>query len=776
MKADTFLSLSLTAAFSAALLVTVSGPALAASAGSPPATAEKSAGLNGDGISTVRIEGNQRIESSTIQSYLGLRPGSPFQQSDIDAALKRLFATGFFADVKLLRSGGDLVVRVVENPVINRIAFEGNDRIETEDLEKELELKPRAIYTRTKVQNDVKRVLDIYRRSGRYSARIEPKVIALDQNRVDLVFEVEEGAVARVEKITFVGNKAFSERALTKAIRTEETRWYKFLTDDDKYDPDRLLYDQEMLRRLYVSQGYADFQVKSAHAELTPEKNAFLITFVIEEGDPYQFGSVAVESELKGAEKPDLTPVITTQEGEMYDATKVEDSIDAMVKELGNLGYAFVDVNPKVKRNKEARKIDLTYVIQPGPRVYVERIAISGNVRTLDEVIRREFRIAEGDPYNTSKIARSEQRLKNLGFFETVKITNEPGSAPDRTVVNVEVEEKSTGEINIGAGYSTTDGVLGDFGIRETNLLGRGQDLRFRTTYASRRKQAEISFTEPFFLNRELAAGFDVFRSQQEFLRESSHNIDSKGFILRAAYALKEKLQHSVNYTLRENDITDVRADASRFIRDQAGKNSTSAVGHALTYDDRNNKFDPTDGYYLRFSQDLAGLGGESKYVRHEVKGSYYYPVAKQWTLGFAASGGHIFGLGEDVRINDRFFIGGQDLRGFRTAGIGPRDRTTRDALGGNVYYTGSSELRFPLGLPDELGIMGAAFVDAGNLWHVEETGPDVFDSDSLRAAAGVGVSWSSPFGPIRVDFSHPFMKENLDRIENFRFSFGTRF
>ncbi len=728
-------------------------------------------------VGAVRIEGNQRVESSTILSYLGVRSGSQLKQSDIDGSLKNLYATGFFSDVKLLKSGNALVVRVVENPIVNKVAFEGNSTIETEDLEKEMGLKARSVYSRDKLQADVKRIIDIYRRSGRYNAVVEPKTIAQDQNRVDLVYEITEGATAHVEKINFVGNKKFSDSDLRKAVRTEETRWYKFFSDSDKYDPDRLQFDQELLRRYYINEGYADFQVKSAHAELSPKKDAFYITFVVDEGVQYKFGEVKVTSELKNGEKPDFSDLITSKSGKIYNASKVEETIDAMTKRLGDLGYAFVDIQPKLERDTPKQLANLTYVIKPGPRVYVERINVTGNVRTLDEVIRREFRVSEGDAYNNSKLQRSEQRLNNLGFFEKVDIKNEQGSAPDKTVVNVDVKEKSTGEVSIGAGFSTTDGVLGDFGVSEKNLLGRGQELRTRLTLAARRKQIELGFTEPYFLNRDIAAGFDIYRTKQDFLAQSSYNMDTKGFNLRSSYALQEKLQHSVNYTLRENNVTDVTPEASTYIKQQVGTNVNSAISQSFAYDDRNNKLDPSSGYYLRVTQEFAGLGGDSRYLKHDLKASYYYPITSKWRTSFIASSGYIFGMGgRDVRINDRFFVGGDDLRGFRNAGIGPRDTATRDSLGGNAYYTGTAELKFPLGLPEELGVSGAVFGDAGSLWKIDGSNVGVSESNAIRASAGVGILWTSPFGPIRVDFAHAFAKQDEDMTETMRFSFGTRF
>ncbi len=759
----------------AATLLVSASPVFAQDAGTLAAAAPTAS--TAGKIATIRIEGNQRVEARTIESYLGLAPGNGFSQEEIDLGLKNLFATGFFSDVKLLRTGNTLIVRVEENPVVSEVAFEGNDRVETKDLEKEVELQPRSIYSREKVQSDVKRILDIYRRGGRYTATVTPKIIRLDQNRVNIAYEISEGTVSRVEKITFLGNNTFSNSELTSAIRTEETRWYKFLTDNDRYDQDRLQYDQELLRRFYVNEGYADFEVKSAHAELSPKKDAFFITFVVDEGERYTFGDVKVESELPEGEAPDFSGVIVTKTDDTYNASLIEETVDAMTDELGNRGYAFVDIQPRMDKDPATRRANITYIIKPGPRVYVERINITGNVRTMDKVVRREFRLSEGDPYNTAKLQRSEQRINNLGFFEKVDIKNEPGSAPDKTVINVDVKEKSTGEVNIGAGYSTTDGVLGDFGIKENNLLGRGQELKTRLTLAARRKQIELGFTEPYFLNRELAAGFDIYRTRLDFIRESSYNIDTSGFNLRMGYTIAEKLRHSVTYSLRSNDINDVQPGASRFILDQVGKNVTSSLGHALTYDDRDNKLDPHKGYFLQLSEEVAGLGGDSKYLKHEVKGSYYYPIAKKWTFGVLGASGYVFGLnGENVRINDRFFLGGDDLRGFRNAGVGPRDLVTDDSLGGNAYYSGSAEMKFPLGLPEELGVSGAAFTDFGSLWEVDDSGTGIFDQNSVRLSVGFGVAWASPFGPIRVDFAHALAKEDADQTENIRFSFGTRF
>lgn len=729
-----------------------------------------------DVIQQIRIEGNQRIESRTILTYLGMKVGDEFDGRAISNALKSLFDTGFFADVKLLRKGDALIVRILENPVVNDITFEGNEHIETDDLQQELALKARSIYTKTQLQNDVKRVLDIYRRGGRYTATVEPKLIQRDQNRVDIVYEITEGTVARIEKITFIGNNFFASSELEGVIRSSENNWYQFLTEDDKYDPDRLLFDQELLRRYYSSQGFADFQVKSAHAELAPNKDEFYVTFVLDEGAQYNFGDITTSNTLEGSDNVDFSQFVTIQTGETYDANEIETIVESLTTELGNYGYAFVDIRPRLARKREEKIVDVTFEIKPGPRVYVERINIVGNVRTLDEVIRREFRLAEGDPFNASKLKRSEQRLNNINYFEKVVITNEPGSSPDKTIINVEVLEKSTGEINVGAGFSSTDGPLADFGIRENNLLGRGQQLRTRVTWANRRKQFEVGFTEPFFLNRELSAGFDLFRTEYDFSNESSYNLASQGGRLSLGYKLKEKLSHQLYYSYRDNDITDVNPLASLFIRNQEGRYRNSSVGHSLVYDDLNNILDPTSGYYASISQEFSGLGGDARYVKHEGRASYFYPIAKYWTWSIGASGGHLQGIGRDIHISDRFFIGGETIRGFENSGLGARDQATNDALGGNIFYAGTTELTFPLGLPEDLGFLGAAFFDAGSAWSVDDTGPGILDDSAPRATIGLGVSWKSPFGPIRIDLAHPIVKSDADITENFRFSFGTRF
>jgi outer membrane protein insertion porin family len=741
-----------------------------------PAYAQTAGG--GETVRRVVVQGNQRIEPSTVESYVTLRPGEPYDPAKVDQSIKNLFATGLFEDVQIEQDGDTVVVRVKENPIINRIAFEGNRRISEETLTSEVQLRPRVVYTKAGVQNAVNRILELYRRNGRYAAKVEPKIIELDQNRVDLVFEINEGPRTGVAGINFIGNKKFSDSTLRGVVQTRETAWFRLLTSDDTYDPDRMNYDQELLRRFYTSRGYADFQVVSAVAELTPDGKDFFITFTVEEGPQYKFGPVKLESKIKDLGTARLQPLVQTKAGQIFNSNQIEETVQKITEEVGKEGYAFAQIDPVQTKHDDTKTIDVTYQINEGPRVYVERIDIHGNVRTLDRVIRREFRLAEGDAFNTALLRRSQQNLRNLGYFETVDVKTLQGSAPDKVIIDVNVTEKSTGELSFGAGFSTADGVLGDIRLRERNLLGRGQDVSANVTLAQRRQYADVSFTEPYFLGRNLSAGFDIFWTQTDLQSESSFNEQNKGFTLRAGYPLTENLRHLVRYTLRDDTISNVDNSASVFIQDEEGSRLTSAVGQTFSYDRRDTRFLPSSGYYIKLDKDLAGLGGDNRYLRHEARIDYYYPFTPNVVLNLSVGGGFIFGYGgEKVHIANRFFIGGATLRGFAYGGIGPRDKDSDDALGGNEYYVGSAEVRFPLGLPSELKIFGRTFVDAGTLTGIDVHGPTLEnDNGKIRVGAGVGVSWLSPLGPLAIDLAEPVVKEDGDKTELFRLSFGTRF
>jgi outer membrane protein insertion porin family len=726
----------------------------------------------------IRINGAQRVEPATILNYLNLQTGQPLTDDVANEGLKNLFATGLFADVKMRQQGGVLLVDVAENPIINEIAFEGNNKIKDQELLADISLRPRQVYTKTKVQNDVSRIYQLYQRGGRFAVNIEPKIIELDQNRVNLVFEIVEGEVTAIKGIKFVGNSSFSDDALRAELSSKEERWYRFFASDDRYDEDRVKFDEELLRRFYLRNGYADFRVTSSNAELSEDKESFYITFSIEEGQRYKIGGISITSNLRGFDGNALRDDVTFVPGQWYNADSVQASVDGMSKRLGDLQYAFVDIDPDVQRNTADNSVLIDFNIGESPRVFVERIDISGNLRTIDKVIRREMLLVEGDPFSRSKLAKSEQRLRDMNYFESVKVETKPGSAPDKTVIEVKVAEQSTGELSIGAGFSTADGPLADFRIRERNLLGKGQDLTFATTLAGERTQFDASFTEPYFLDRDLAAGFDVFHVTRDLQDESSYDQRRTGGAVRMGYPLSEKWRQSWKYRFEQNEIMDVQATASRYIRDQEGERSTSAVSQRLTYDGRDSRMFPTEGLHSWWDVEGAGLGGDANYVSTSIGSNYYIPFFdKKLVFNILGETGLITGINdEDVQINERYFIGGDTLRGFERSGLGPRDTITNDALGGNYYYRGTLEASFPVGFPEEMGILGHAFTDFGSLWGIDNNGAGIADENSIRAAAGLGLSWRSPMGPLRVDFAFPYAKEKYDQEENFRFSFGTRF
>ncbi|HEU0118338.1 MAG TPA: outer membrane protein assembly factor BamA [Alphaproteobacteria bacterium] len=732
-------------------------------------------------IADIHVEGAQRLEPETVTSYLTVGKGDDADPTKLNASLKALYATGLFSDVSLKMDGSTLDVKVEENPIINRITYEGNDAISKEDLEKEVQLKPRLVYTLPRVQRDVQRILDLYRRSGHFSAVVEPKVVKLEQNRVDLVFEITEGKKTGVRSIKFVGNNHYDDDELRQIINTRESAWWRFFSSTDYYDPDRLNYDKELLRKFYLNEGYVDFRVSSAVAELTPDRDDFFLTYTIDEGPRYKFGKITITSEIKGLDGETLRQYLLTQEGGTYDASEIEKTITKLSTVLGDMQYAFVNIVPNPERHKDSLTVDLNYTIKQGERVYIGTIDISGNNRTIDKVIRREMQLAEGDPFSTTKIHRSEQRLKDLGFFESVKVTPVDGAQPDRANVKVELKEKSTGEVSVGAGFSSTDGPLGDFSISEHNFMGKGQDVRLGATVSGRTKQVDTSFTEPYFLDRNLSAGVDLYRTETDNQDLSSYDTDSTGFTLRLGYPLSEELRQKLNYSFHDDTISNVPSDASLFILEQQGTSVTSSVGQSLEYDTRDSKLDPTEGFILHLDTDIAGAGGSRKWVKVRTGGTQFVPIADKWIISGTAEVGQIWGIDGPTKINERFFLGGDTFRGFEFAGIGPRDLTStnQDALGGNQFARGTLELATPTPLPEELGLTGHFFSDIGVLRHSDEQeiAGDVLANDgSLHLSAGIGLTWASPFGPVRLDFAEPILYQNYDKIEHIHFSFGTKF
>lgn len=791
-----------------ALVATLSAFAFFYAAGDVRAQGQSSETI----VRQIVVEGNQRIEPDTVKSYMAVQEGGVFNEQLIDLSLKTLFATGLFADVTIRETDGLVTVTVVENPIINRVAFEGNSKISDEDLEKEATLKPRIVFTRAKVQSDVQRIVELYRRSGRFAAIVEPKVVQLPQNRVDLIYEINEGDATGINRINFIGNRTFSDSRLRDEIATVESAFWKFLTTNDNYDPDRLAFDREQLRRFYLTQGFADFRVISAVAELAPDRSGFYITFTIEEGEEYTFGNIDIQTELAELPADILQPLLLTIPGETYNAEYIDKSIDALTFYAGTRGYAFAEVKPRVRRNRENLTIDITFQIEQGPRVYVERINIIGNTRTLDRVIRREIRLAEGDAFNRVLIDRSRSRIRGLGFFKKVEITEEPGNAPDRTILNVDIEEQPTGELSLGFGFSSADSFLADVSVTERNLLGRGQFLRFRVSASSSRQQADIRFTEPYFMDRNLAVGFDIFKILSTY-DESSYETDSMGFGLRAGFPLSEYSRINTRYTLRQDSYSfDFGASVPVTI-DLQGDTVTSVAGYTFAYNNIDDPQKPKKGVTGSFQQDFAGLGGDISYYRTQLDVTAFQEL---WWDDFIASAALSTGWvddydGEGVRINDRFFKGGSTFRGFENSGLGPRDvvGSSKDAVGGQFFAIGTAEVRFPTGLPEDLGIEASVFADVGTVGIVDDTtkdvclqagvaaanpgspGPPVIpptpavgpgtrcrieDDLSLRASVGLSVLWDSPFGPVRLDFSQVLNKEDYDKTENFRFSAGTKF
>ena len=685
-------------------------------------------------IQQVSVSGNERVEPETIASYLTVRPGDPFDPAQLDISLKNLFATGLFSDVELTERGGILIVRVVENPIINRIIFEGNKKLDNEELAEEVRLRPRQVFTRARVKADVQRMLVLYQRSGRFAAIIEPKVVQQEQNRVDLVFEIQEGPKTKVSSINFLGNKIYGDGDLRDVLATKEARWWKFFTSNDTFDPDRLAYDQQVLRQHYLNEGYADFRVVSAVSELTPNREDFFITFTVEEGEIYTFGKIEIDSEIRDVNELLFRAFLLMREGQNYNAESIEETIEQLSNAAGLLGYAFVDVRPRIERDRENRTINITFRILDAPRVYVERINIRGNVVTLDRVVRREFRLQEGDAFNSALVSRSDNRLQRLDFFREVEIEQLQGSQPDRLILDVAVEEQATGELNLGAGFSSLENFIFDFSVRQRNFQGRGQDLRLGLRLSGTRQEIDLGFTEPYFLGRRVAAGFDIFARRIDSSNfGAAFDQNSLGFSLRAGAAVSEYWTVSTRYTLRrdnvqipssllnssfssfltqivtqltgdpvedavllerfdrngDNTVTDVDFDVNddgifqdrelavglgRSFQESIGQRFQSIIGVTLRTDTRNSFIRPTRGKSFSISQDFAGLGGDVKYLRTRVNTDNYWTPWAGWTFRLSAEGGFIEGLGQSVLLADKFYIGGPRIRGFDVAGIGPRD------------------------------------------------------------------------------------------------------
>lgn len=707
-------------------------------------------------IKTITVEGSQRLEPDTVRSYIDLKPGQSYNREALDQALKALFATELFADVQIRDNAGALVIQVKENPVINRIVLEGNKRLKEDKIRPEIRLAPRQIFSRSKVRADVARIIELYRRQGRFAATVEPKMVPQSQNRVDVVFEIVEGPKSKVRKINIIGNKEFSDGRLRGEMATKQTGLTKIFSSGTSYDPDRMSYDQQKMRQFYLTEGYADFRVISAVAELTPDKRDFIITYVVEEGQRYKFGDVDVDSDIRDVKPETLKPLVKMRKGQWYNAKQVEDTVDTLSETAGLLGYAFADVRPEFNRDKEALTMSVTFKVADAPRVYVERIDINGNTHTKDKVVRREFRLAEGDAFNSFRVKRSRDRIQSLGFFqEKLEIEQKRGSAPDKVILEANVEEKSTGELQVSAGYSSLENFIVSLSIRERNFMGKGQEVRASVDYSRYSKSVEIGFTEPYVFDKNIAVGFDIFRRDYNSFRfvsgndrDTTYEQSTTGFQLRAGVPLTEFMSLALRYGLSFDDVTLDRRTyyfngacdpllAGRYLCDAIGKRTTSSVGYSLVFDNLNNRIRPSAGHRVVFGQDFAGLGGSTRYIRTSVNAKKYWGLGSGFIFSVGGEAGYIKGLGQQVRLTDRFFLGEPQIRGFDIRGVGPRvirtfydvnsnppapqtgrNNNTDDSLGGDKYYLGRLELEIPLGSGGrELGLRPSIFADAGAVW-----------------------------------------------------------
>lgn len=710
----------------------------------------------GGTVRSLRVIGSERLEPETVLSYTELAAGQPYDREVLDRALKDLFASELFADVRIRDDGdGNLTIEVRENPVINRVIIEGAKRVKEDKIREEIRVAPRQIFTRSRARADVARILELYRRSGRFAAQVEPKIIQLDQNRVDLVFEISEGPKSKIRQINILGNARYSDGELRGEMASRQARPLRIFTSRDTYDPDRLAFDQQKLRQFYLTEGYADFRVVSAIAELTPDRRDFIVTYVLEEGERYKFGEVGLVSQIRDIDAEAFKSILPMKQGDWYNAKLIEDTIDQITQTVGLLGYAFADVRPQFRRDRDQLTMNVTFVINEVPRVYVESVTINGNTITADDVIRREFRLAEGDAFNSFKVKRSRDRIQSLGFFqEKLEVQQKPGTAPDKVALQVDVEERPTGSIQVSAGYSSLEGLILNLAVEQRNFRGRAQNLRFGVNWSQFSRGIDLGFTEPYLFGRNLALGADVFRRDfssfrfgNQGERIDTYNQQTTGFQVRTGFPITEYWSASVRYGLTFDNVTvdealfftDGKCDpikAGRFICDALGKYSTSLIGYSLAFDSLDNRLRPSRGQRLVVSQDLAGLGGTVNYLRSRVNYDRYRRLfGTGFVLNLGGEVGHIMSLdSQEIRLTDRFFLGEPRFRGFDIRGVGPRvvrkplqldgtpnpdeDTWANDSVGGRIYYLGRAEVIIPLGATgDELGLRPSAYVDVGSLW-----------------------------------------------------------
>lgn len=753
---------------------------------------------SGGTIAAINVTGNHRIETGTITSYMVVQPGDPFDPQQINESLKTLYATGLFSSVSITRDGNDLDVAVVENPTVEQVFFTGNKAIKDDDAQKAIDLQSRSVFTPAAAEAARRALLDSYAQKGYYNATVEVNVIHLLDNRVNVVFNINEGAQTSISRITFIGNAHFSQSRLREVISSRQYAWYRFLSAADKYNSDRVEYDEYLLHKFYNHEGYADFQVLSANAELSPDRKSFYLTFDISEGPRYRVSSIKVVSSIPTLSEKKLQGLVPLSAGDWFDGDAVEQGVDAINQKALDLGYAFAQVNPVVTPDPAKKTLALTLDVIEGPRVYIQRIDITGNTRTEDKVIRRELTVAEGDAYNQSKIDQSTKNIKNLGYFKDEKITTSPGSTPQQVILKTAVTEQATGQFSLGGGYSSSLGALANAGLSQSNFLGTGVDSSINVLLAQRGTQINLGVTDPYFYDRNLIAGFDIFRTVTDSYTASSsdysYSESDLGADARLGYRFNANVRQDFTYTISTRDVYDVPTDSSIYIVNEEGVSSLSQLSQTLTFDYLDDDQAPTSGLQIDLTTDFAGLGGTAKYLRISPDISYYIPLERifgsnQWVLKFSATGGDLIPLfGYKDRIVDRFFLGGDSLRGFADGGVGPTTLQSAAAtaagytdsdqeVGGRVMWTQSTELHFPLPVSPDLGVTGFAFVDMGSLYGASALpSQGIRDSTAPRMGAGFGVSWNTPFGLINLSLAQPILKQPGDQVQQFRVSFGTRF
>ncbi len=725
-------------------------------------------------VSEIAISGNSRVSDSTINAYLPVRVGDAISEDSLDNAIDSLFATKLFNDVTINIEGTRISIAVVENPIVNRVNIEGNDVLDDERLLAELDIQPRRVFTRKVAVDATQKLLEIYRLSGRYAAEITPQVIRLDNNRVDLIFEVDEGPLIKVTSISFIGNETFSDFALRQVISSRQVRWWAFLSSVDKYDESRLDYDARLLRQFYLGRGYANIEIKRAQGGLLADRSGFALTFEIDEGTRYKLRDVSFTSQITDIDVSKFRDDIPLEKGDWYNVKGLEQGLLNVTNSLGNLGYAFVDIRPQVTPDTDSNELDIEISIGEGRKNYIERIEVVNNSRTRDTVIRRELEVVEGDPYNQLKLDKSLRNIKNLGFFRTVDISTVRGSADDQTIAKINVEEQSTGDFSIGVGYSSLDKSTVSLGINERNFLGSGRGLKFSTSLSESRTDYRLGLTEPYFLDRDLRGSAEIFNQK---LENSTLTTKSTGVNLGVAFDAADDYYHRIGYELSSADSTQSSTTATSLTGEENKDLLRSALSYTIGRSTLDNRFDPTKGYLYELDETVSGLGGDVTFMKTSARASYFKPLNfNSFILGVRGRAGFVDGLGEKVTQSARFYLGGRTVRGFDSSGIGPRDTGANSAVGGNYMYSATAEIVSSYGLSEDLGVRWTVFSDIGSVWDTDyPSGVTGRNGDSLRQSVGVGFLWDTAVGPLTFYWADAVSKTSHDQLKRFQFNIGTR-